>query len=501
MDTEAPVPNEAVHDVHKALASGAEASSGNYNTMARFQSDSQTLARNDEAKQLKAPGGFRRHYLHGQADAAGVPRENRPPSWKSAFLENVRSAGVKVHEAPLGMRLDRSGRYVAPAKGTAEIPQTVMAVLKSFVGSGITFLPAAFAEGGWLFSGPVLVSIAMFNAICIYLLLECRARTGLPSFGEIASLAVGAKGRLVVQVSIVISQFAFCIAYMIFISQLADSMNLWRSSAVIFAQLIVLVPLCLIRSVENMEYPNLVADILILFGLGVVLVTSVIMIVTYDSERVGAVHPDIVAFKSRTAGLFVGMSIFTFEGVAMILPIQSSMKEPDLFWSVFSKTFAGIAALFTLFGLLGYVAWGNSVQTVVLLNLPHHSGLSATVKVGYMIALMLSVPLMFLPAARITELWAFGTTDEKTPMFWEKNALRATEVVLFAVVALKCQGCFDHFLSFAGAFCCAPIAFIYPTLFHYLLCARTPQAKVLDLFLMSLGFAAVGIALYGSVLA
>lgn len=494
MDPEAPVPNEAVADVHKALASGGP-SSGGYNTMVRFQSDSQTLARGDEAARLKTPGGFRRHYLHGEAEAAGVPMAQRPATWRRSFVEGLRSAAITLHEAPLGMRLDGdTGAEVSAPKGTAGVTQTALAVMKSFVGSGITFLPAAFAEGGWLFSGPVLVFIALVNGLCIHLLLECRARTGCPSFGEIACAAVGAKGKFVVQVSIVVSQFGICIAYIIFIGQLAASMNFMRSSAVMFLQLILLIPLCLIRSVENMEYPNLVADILIVFGLAVVLVSSVMVIAAYDRPEASST---IVPFNKSTCGIFIGMSIFTFEGIPMVLPIQSAMKEPERFNSIFYMMFAGIVTLFTLFGLLGYVAWGNAVQTVVLLNLHRTSALTYVVKVGYMAALILSVPLMFLPGARITELWVFGVL-KRASFTWEKNALRAIEVTAFALIAVKCQDYFDRFLAFTGAFCCAPIAFIYPTLFHLRLCAKTPAEKALDVFLILLGIAAVVVALYGS---
>jgi len=464
--------------------------------MARFQSDSQTLERRDEAARLKTPGGFRRHYLHGQAEAAGVPMEDRPATWQRSFMEGLRSAAITLHEAPLGMRLDAAtGAEVAPPKGTAGTLQTALAVMKSFVGSGITFLPAAFSAGGWLFSGPVLIFIACINAVCIRLLLECRARTGCPSFGEIASMAVGPKGKFIVQVSIVISQFGVCIAYIIFISKLAASMNFLTSSGVIFLQLFPLIPLCLIRSMEHMEYPNLVADVLIMFGLGVVLVSSVAVLASFK-------EPDfhVTPFNKSTCGIFIGMSIFTFEGIPMVLPIQSAMQDPEEFWSVFSRMFAGIVALFTLFGTLGYAAWGNGVETVVLLNLPHQSALSYVVKVGYMLALILSVPLMFLPAARITELWVFGVLKDlkNRKLTWEKNALRAMEVVMFTLVALKCQDFFDRFLSFVGAFCCAPIAFIYPTLFHYRLCAKTMAEEALDILLMLLGFGAVAVALYGS---
>merc|ERR1719171_2637342 len=118
----------------------------------------------------------------------------------------------------------------------------------------------------------------------------------------------------------------------------------------------------------------------------------------------------------------------------MILPIRNAMKEPEHFWPLFVWMFIGIAAIFTIFALVGYAAYGSAVETTVLLNLPHNDPVAVAVKVGYMIALVLSLPLMFLPAARITELWAFGVTEKGTHK-WRKNGLRTVEVLMCGLLA------------------------------------------------------------------
>jgi len=385
-----------------------------------------------------------------------------------------------------------TGAEISPERGQAGEVHTAVTVLKSFIGSGITFMPGAFAKGGWLFSTVLLLGIALVNYVCIVLLIECRNKTGLSSFGEIAQLAGGRAGKFLVQISLVLSQFAFCTVYFIFIAELAASMGMSSTTTVIFLQLIPVIPLCFIRDVEHLAYTNLVADVLIMFGLGVVLVTSETLI--FDPTSLPG---PVVPFKMDTCGIFIGTAILTFEGLPMMLPIQSSMREPDKFLPLLSWLFPCIALFFTIFGLVGYLAYGSGAQTTVLLNLQPLSPLSKLMKVGYMLALILTQPLIFLPAARITELWAFGVV-KPAEYTWRKNALRTAEVILFAIIAVKGSTFFDRFLSFSGAFCCAPMAFIYPTWVHMKLCAETFKELLLDVFLICLGLAAVGTALYSS---
>merc|ERR1712216_818292 len=108
-----------------------------------------------------------------------------------------------------------------------------------------------------------------------------------------------------------------------------------------------------------------------------------------------------------------------------------------------------------------------------------------------MVALVFGSSLVFLPAARITELWLFGVVREKGSRKWHKNALRTVEMCSLGVVAIIGGNYFEKFLAFVGGLCCAPIAFIYPALFHLQLCATRPAEKALDWFFIVFGIAAM----------
>jgi hypothetical protein len=47
-------------------------------------------------------------------------------------------------------------------------------IIKSFIGSGVLFLPKAFANGGWLFSIVSMAIMAAITNLCILRLVQCR---------------------------------------------------------------------------------------------------------------------------------------------------------------------------------------------------------------------------------------------------------------------------------------------------------------------------------------
>ena len=73
----------------------------------------------------------------------------------------------------------------------------------------------------------------------------------------------------------------------------------------------------------------------------------------------------------------------------------------------------------------------------------------------------------------IIEGYLFGHMPKSPKRQWSKNAYRTVMVAFTVVVAELLGDNLGQFLSLLGAFCCTPVAFTLPTLFHYKLCAKT----------------------------
>lgn len=475
------VPNEAVADLHKALLKehgfGFRAVP-KASTEPSLRKELTDLA-SEAAAELKTPGGFRRSFLHRQAEASGVPMELRPTHWNKPLMTKLRPlVRVGYFESILG--ISEEGIMADELQvGEAGITSTIFAIIKGFIGTGITVMSAAFAKGGWAEAATMLIFIGLLNGLCIHLLLQCSDRTRCTLYGGVARAATGRVGELVVQLSLVASQFANGIAFMIFISKNAVPLGMGTPASIIWAQVVVLAPICLIRSLDKLEGVILIADAFILGGIAVIFAFLLSIFATRG------ISPSVQLYDFDNAGIFFGTAMFSFEGIPSILPIRQAMREPSQFHGVFYKTFFPVVALYVAIGLLGYASWGEHVQAPILLDLPMNAW-GIGVKLAYMLALLLSIPFFFIPVARITELWLFGVT-QKGVKKWRKNGFRIVEIALLGLVAVKGEQEFEKFLVVVGIVCAVPLAFIYPALFHLILCANDAGSKAFDIAVILFG--------------
>lgn len=71
--------------------------------------------------------------------------------------------------------------------------------------------------------------------------------------------------------------------------------------------------------------------------------------------------------------LFFGTVLFAFEGIALVLPLQNSMRYPENFTKPFGVLNVGmfvITLLFVCTGTLGYLKYGEDAAVSLTLNVP-----------------------------------------------------------------------------------------------------------------------------------
>lgn len=71
--------------------------------------------------------------------------------------------------------------------------------------------------------------------------------------------------------------------------------------------------------------------------------------------------------------LFFGTVLFSFEGIALVLPLQNSMRNPQTFTKPFGVLNVGmfvITLLFVCTGTLGYLKYGEDAAVSLTLNVP-----------------------------------------------------------------------------------------------------------------------------------
>lgn len=272
---------------------------------------------------------------------------------------------------------------------------------------------------------------------------------------------------------------------------ISDCKWIWPDWVFILIQLVVYIPLCWVRKIKHFSFTSLIADVFILLGLAYIFYMDLRLLAAR-----GPAH-DIVWFNMTSFPLFVGTAIFAFEGICLILPIAESMQKPQQFGWVLTACIATIAVIFVGIGATSYATFGPKVATIIFLNMPAGAGSGAaivpTLQFLYGLAIMLSFPLNIYPAIRITEAVIFGTTSTgKGSMLvkWQKNFYRAVLVLFTASVAWLGSDNLDKFVSLVGCFCCIPLSFIYPALFHSRV-TRSPMVKIKDISLAVFGCVAL----------
>ena len=382
---------------------------------------------------------------------------------------------------PGGGKRKRKHKERAPV-GTASPLNAALLLLKSFVGTGVLFLPRAFLSGGMLFSSLILLALAALSYFCFMLLINTRLKVEA-SYGDIGDLLYGKWMRTAILTSIVLSQLGFVSAYTVFTAEnlqafvqaVSDCRTFIDIKFMVLLQLVVFLPLSLIRDISKLGFTALIADAFILLGL--------IYLTYYDIYTIAAdsFKLDINLFNPSSWTLLIGTAIFTFEGVGLIIPIQESMRHPQKFPSVLGIVMVIITVLFTSMGALSYAAYGSHTKTVVLLNLPQDDKMVNGVQFLYSLAILLSTPLQLFPAIRIMENELFTRSGKYNPYIkWQKNIFRFMLVVVCAMIAWGGAGDLDKFVSLVGSFACVPLVYIYPPLLHLKAVAKTRWQRVLD---------------------
>ncbi|KAF6072160.1 Transmembrane amino acid transporter family protein [Candida albicans] len=475
--------------------------------------------RGSMASDINIPGGFRREFLINKA----IQKNQQPPNFLTQnFMEFLSiyghfagedfsdeeeegdegdeeydngHDGDEVFDEESSLLETHSHPQKQPPKGTASVFKTFLLLFKALVGSGVLFLPRAFYNGGMLFSMITLSLFGLLTFFCYIGLIESKTILRLSSFGELGYKTYGKPLKYCILVSILLSQIGFVTTYILFTAENMIVLPNWLNRGnLILIQCILLIPLVLIRNLAKLSMVSLISSVFIVIGLLIIFWYSGVNLIN------NGVGPNITNFNSNSWTMLIGVAVTSFEGIGLILPIQSSMSQPEKFPLVLSISMAIITSIFVGIGTIGYFSFGDKIKSIIILNLPQDQFAVQSILVLYSIAVFLSGPLQLFPAIKIGESLIFrhskkkskrqqhqhGSTDESNTnntddndgklyhqsgkynpqVKWLKNGFRAISVIFICSLAYLNADNIDKFVSFNGCFACIPLVYIYPPLIH-----------------------------------
>ena len=349
-------------------------------------------------------------------------------------------------------------------------PKTFANVFIAVVGAGVLGLPYCFKRTGWVVSLLMLFSVAALTHHCMMLLVRTRRRlesvmgfTNIASFGDLGFIVCGSVGRFAVDLMLVLSQAGFCVGYLIFIANtLANLFNsptptnlhprilgLMPKTVYIWGCIPFQLGLNSISTLTHMAPLSIFADIVDVGAMGVVMIEDVFI---FFKNR-----PSVEAVGSLSMFFYgLGVAVYAFEGVGMVLPIESETQEREKFGKVLALAMASISLMYGGFGALGYFAFGEDTKDIITANLG--TGLvSFLVQLGLCVNLFFTFPLMMNPVYEVVERRLYNGRY----CLW----LRWLLVLTVILVALLVPN-FTDFLSLVGSSVCCGLGFVLPALFH-----------------------------------
>ncbi|KFB42520.1 AGAP000540-PA-like protein [Anopheles sinensis] len=418
--------------------------------------------------------------------------------------------------------------------------ETLMHLFKGNIGTGCYAMGDAFKNGGLVLATLLTVLLGFVCVHCQHVLINCanlmaerrrqdqqqqqqqqqnqvnapvQAAGGAsheqpPDFADTVGLCFeygppsvrrwAPTMRAAVNIFICVTQLGFCCIYFVFISsnfkQIADRHGFELD--VHLHMVLLLVPIVLtsiITKLKFLSYCSLTANVFMTFGIGITFYYA-LQDLPSPSERnyVGRVDQ---------LPLFFGTAIFAFEGIALVLPLQNEMKNPNDFRKPFGVLNLGmvfIVALFTVFGFIGYLKWGEAVEGSMTLNLPDNEMLAESVKAMIATGVLLGYALQFFVAIMI--MWPMvqkRLTIARTHPVRSEMAFRVLLVLVTFLIA-ECVPKLSLFISLIGAFCSSALALMFPPVIELIVAYSTPECKpsrwmllknALILLLAVLGFA------------
>ncbi|TYI41138.1 hypothetical protein ES332_A02G213600v1 [Gossypium tomentosum] len=343
--------------------------------------------------------------------------------------------------------------------------KTFANVFIAIVGAGVLDLPYTFKKTGWLMGSLMLFSVALLAYHCMMLLVFTRRKlesihgfSKINSFGDLGFEVCGPLGRFAVDIMIVLA--------------LASILGLSSKTVYLWACFPFQLGLNSIATLTHLAPLSIFADVVDLAAVGVVMVEDVLVFLKN--------RPELKAFGGFSVFFYgLGVAVYSFEGIGMILPLELEAKYKDKFGKVLALCMAFISLLYGAFGILGYMAFGEETKDIITTNLG--AGLISTlVQLGLCVNLFITFPLMMNPVYEVVE----RRLCDSRYCLW----LRWVVVLGVSLVALLVPN-FADFLSLVGSSVCCALGFVLPAAFHLMVFKKELgwDGLILDAIIVVLG--------------
>lgn len=300
----------------------------------------------------------------------------------------------------------RSGTFV-PSSGQSytSLGRAAFHIFKGNVGTGVFLLPAYYRDAGYALGGVVVVLMGWLIIDCVLALIRAKqiiGHTGARTYPAVVKYVLGKLWMHFAKFSLLFTQFGFCVVYIQYASSLFAEFftghDLYK--LFVFISIVVVTFMTFVsHRLGFLAYMSMIAAVFVMVVLAGATAEEVCSLSTTGvAPEVWAIVPTMRIF------LFISGHVFSLEGIGVVLPVENSISPEDYpkFEKVVKYVNASIVALYVFFGVLGYLAYGEALESSVVLAMP-----ASTMKVLMQVLLGLSLifgyPIQFVPAIQLLD--------------------------------------------------------------------------------------------------
>ncbi|RDX61064.1 Amino acid transporter AVT6C, partial [Mucuna pruriens] len=368
----------------------------------------------------------------------------------------------------------------------ATVSGAVFNVATSIIGAGIMSLPATLKVLGVIPALMLILVIAFLAELSVEFLMRFTRAGQTTTYAGVMREAFGPLGGIAAQVAVVITNLGCLIMYLIITAdvfcgnQVEGEVNLgilqqwfgvhwWNSREfTLFVVLVlILLPLVLYRRVESLKFSSAIATLLALAFVAICSVLAVVAIVEgkTQSPRLFPRLDHHTSFFDLFTAVPVIVTAYTFH--FNVHPIGFELAKPSEMATAVRIALLLCAVIYFSIGLFGYLLFGDSTQSDILVNFDQNAGsaigslLNVLVRLSYAFHVMLAFPILnFALRTNIDEFFF-----PKKPLLAtdSKRFLGLTLVLLaFSYIAAIAVPDIWYIFQFMGSTSAVCLAFVFP---------------------------------------
>ncbi|XP_035786339.1 proton-coupled amino acid transporter-like protein pathetic isoform X1 [Anopheles albimanus] len=325
---------------------------------------------------------------------------------------------------------------------------TFVHVMKSALGIGILSVPGAFKDGGLVFGVAGTFFLAMLCSHSAHILVSTsyrickKERIPVLGFGETVEKAcsygppsIRTLGKILRNSIDWYLMLTTVVVFIVFVgTTLREVINYrtgwdWGDRTYI---LLVGVPILFITQIRELKYLvpfSAIAGFLILANIVISLVFVFQEPLSLEGRRL---FP-----TTTTVAPYMGVVYFALDATCLIFPLENQMRNPRHYLGcpgIVNLNYVCLAVLYSFFGAVGYIRYGESVKSSIILNFPPDSVLVSSIQVLSAVAVLFSIGLIFYVPTEI----AWKKLQPRVPKEWTgwaQSGLRLGMLLLNMVAA------------------------------------------------------------------